>query len=132
MYKLRPVVWTTDHLAYTDHYTADVMGVTLSVIPDDDGTFTASMTTGIDTRPELQKGFESASEAREYAVNVMLQRVINRDFTSVAHLNVVEAVSRLLDHLVSEFKDNENLIHIENSIRFNQSDLKIGISISIQ
>lgn len=78
--QLKPINWVTDHLEHTDIYLADIMGITLSVMPDKDGTFTASLTGVPRQRPEFAKRFKTPEEAKAYAVNTMLQREIAKYF----------------------------------------------------
>lgn len=75
--KLKPINWTTQ-----DHtHLAVVMGIQLAVFPDKDGTWTASLSGVPNQRPELQKLFDSEDKAKGYAVDVLLQREINKHFT---------------------------------------------------
>lgn len=78
--KLKPINWVTDHLEYSDYYVAVVMGITLAVIPDEDGTFTASLSGVPYQRPELQKGLSNTTSAKEYAEQVLLKRELNKHF----------------------------------------------------
>lgn len=77
--KLLPIKWVANDPERPNHYTTTVMGVGLAVIPDTDGTFTASMTVK-DKRPELQKLFSTPEQAKEYAETVLLQREIKQHF----------------------------------------------------
>lgn len=74
--KLKPINWIADG---TTHL-AVVMGVTLAVHLDKDGTYTASLSGIPNQRPEFQKLFATADKAKEYAVNTLLQREITKHF----------------------------------------------------
>lgn len=74
---LKPITWTTQDQTHL----ATVMGITLAVHLDEDGTYTASLSGVPNQRPEFQKMFETADKAKDYAVNTLLQREIAKHFT---------------------------------------------------
>lgn len=79
--KLKPINWTIDQVHCSDVHTAIVMGVTLAVVRDKDGTYTASLSNVPKQRPELQKGFKTVTDAKKYAEGKLLKRELNKYFT---------------------------------------------------
>lgn len=59
-------------------WAASVMGLQLAVVQDKDGSFMATCSGG--GRPEIQKGFESPIEAREYCMDTLLKREYHKYF----------------------------------------------------
>lgn len=80
--KLKPLNWVKqpDYLQHAERYYCYVMGITLGVILDPDSTYTASLSGIVGQRPEYQKGFETAAQAKHYAEHTLLTREIKRYF----------------------------------------------------
>ena len=74
--KLNTIKWE----AHNNSQIAVVMGITLAVHKDTDGTWTASLSGVPNQRPEFQKLFVSAAKAKEYAVDNLLRREIKKHF----------------------------------------------------
>lgn len=73
--ELKPIRWVISPPVIT----TVVMGVELAVILDKDGSYTVSCTVGT-RRPEIQKMFRNITEAKRYAIDVMLARELKRYF----------------------------------------------------
>lgn len=72
---LKNIEWTFD----CGTWAASVMGLQLAVVQDKDGSFMATCSGG--GRPEIQKGFESPIEAREYCMDTLLKREYHKYFS---------------------------------------------------
>lgn len=95
---LKPITWTTQDQTHL----AIVMGITLAVHLDKDGTYTASLSGVPNQRPEFQKMFETADKAKEYAVDTLLQREIMKHFTDEP--DEPQKPDGVYDHVWEDFK----------------------------
>lgn len=77
--ELKPIYWVSTGAGGQG---AVVMGVELVVFLDKDGTYTTSCTAR-NKRPELQKMFKTAEDAKHYAETVLLVRELRQYFTGV-------------------------------------------------
>ena len=74
--QLKTIKWD----AHNNTQIAVVMGITLAVHKDTDGTWTASLSGVPNQRPELQKLFDNEETAKEYAVDNLLHHEIKKHF----------------------------------------------------
>lgn len=74
--KLKRICWELQDGVHVSH----VMGVTLAVHLDKDGTYTACLSGMPNRRPEIQKSFSSSDKAKQYAIDVLLRRELDRYF----------------------------------------------------